>query len=350
MSGATLTLDGVAKRWPNGDTALADVSLAIPAGTTLAVLGSSGAGKSTLLRLIAGLEQPDAGTIRLGEREIVGPAGRLSPEQRGVGMVFQALELWPHLTVAEHIAFGLPGRPRGRKARSHPDVIRLAKDVGLDESLLARRPDTLSGGEQQRVAIARTLAPKPGVILYDEPLANLDPERRAIIRALIRRLAREHGTTLVYVTHDPQEALELGDAVAVFADGRLVEHGTPTDVYARPSSILAARALGPVTAVPGEVTSGTATTALGSFPTDLADGPCMALWRPEALAVDPEGTHRIQVEDVVARGRDYAVHATCDGTTVQAVSAEPVAAGIDTSLRVGSPAAVLAADAVKETR
>ena len=113
-----------------------DCSITVGEGEILVLMGLSGSGKSTLLRLIAGLEQPDEGAIRLGERELVGPGGSLSPEQRGVGMVFQALELWPHLTVAEHIAFGLPGRPRGRKARNHPDVIRLAKDVGLDEAML----------------------------------------------------------------------------------------------------------------------------------------------------------------------------------------------------------------------
>lgn len=351
MTGAALSLQDLGKRWPDGTRALEGVTLEVPAGSTLVVLGRSGAGKSTLLRLIAGLEQPDGGRIVLGERELVGPAGSVPPEARGVGMVFQALELWPHLTVAEHIAFGLPGRPRGRRAARHEVVRRLAAEVGLDDGLLRRRPDTLSGGEQQRVAIARTLAAEPGVILYDEPLANLDPERRAALRALIRRLAREHDTTVVYVTHDAQEALELGDAVAVFAHGRLVEHGEPVALYRHPASLEAARALGPVTALEGTVRDGQAHTPLGAHATSAAAGACVALWRPEGVRPRADAAVRARVLDVVARGSDYAFLAEVEGASVRVhgISETPLEPEEVIGLDAGNPNRVLAGHAVKES-
>ena len=142
-------------------------------------------------------------------------------------MVFQALELWPHMTVAEHIAFALPGRPRGRKATQHEQVRRLAARVDLGDELLGRRPQALSGGEQQRVAIARTLAGEPQVLLFDEPLANLDPHLRQDLRHLMGDLARERAVPALYVTHDPQEALAIGDQIAVLADARLQEVAAP---------------------------------------------------------------------------------------------------------------------------
>lgn len=344
MSGASLTLERVAKRWPDGTDALVDVTLAVPGGGALAILGSSGAGKSTLLRLVAGLEALDGGTIRLGERVLAGDGVHVPPEQRGVGMVFQALELWPHLTVAEHMAFGLPGRPRGRAAANHETVRGLASDVGLPDHILRRRPETLSGGEQQRVAIARTLAAKPGVILYDEPLANLDPARRATLRALIRRLARQHGTTVVYVTHDPQEALELGDAVAVFSDGRLVEYGTPVDLYRTPESLLGARALGPVTALPGTVAGGRAETLLGAHETTAKDGACTVLWRPEGVAADAASPLKARLLDVFSRGGDYQFHALLgdDEHEIHGVSAQPLDGLAEVGIRAATPNSVLA--------
>src|SRR5204863_10071987 len=181
------------------------------AGSLTVLLGESGAGKSTLLRLVAGLETPDAGTIALGDRTVSEANRRLVPaERRGVGMVFQSLELWPHMTVAENLAFGLEGRPRGGAAERSTRVLEVAGAVGLPTHLLARRPPTLSGGERQRVAIARALAPRPAVLLYDEPLANLDPSRRAEVRSLVRSLVAATGTSALYVTHDPSEALEVG--------------------------------------------------------------------------------------------------------------------------------------------
>lgn len=323
------------------------VDLQVPAGRSLVLLGSSGAGKTTLLRIIAGLTSADAGEVTLAGRVLSADGVQVSPEQRGVGMVFQALELWAHMSVAEHIAFGLPGRPRGWSARRNKTVARLADEVGLAPALLRRKPATLSGGEQQRVAIARTLAASPGVILYDEPLANLDPDRRTALRALIRRLARQHGTTVVYVTHDPEEALEIGDEVVVLAAGQVVERGTPQALYLAPRTLAGARALGPVTAVSGLWRDGVVDTAFGVLePADAASasasGPCTALLRPEAILVDAGGRAEVRVEDVIVRGRDWAFTGLLEGRVLHGRSREPIEAGEVVRVRAHGPAAILA--------
>lgn len=345
MSGADLSLRGVT-RMHGRRIVLQAVDLDVPGGTSLVLLGSSGAGKTTLLRIVAGLDEAGAGSVQLGDRVLSDPRIRVAPEERRIGMVFQALELWPQMTVAEHIAFGLPGRPKGRAARRHPEVRALAEQVGLPDELLRRKPATLSGGEQQRTAIARTLAAKPDVVLYDEPLANLDPDRRRALRALIRRLAREHGTTLVYVTHDPEEALEIGDEIAVMASGRIVERGTPEMLYARPRSLAGARALGPVTVLPGTSEGGRVRTALGEHvvPNDApAAGACRVLWRPEALvAVDADGVE-VEVEDAVARGADWGFTARLDGHALHGRATERPEPGGRIQVRAEAPAAVLPA-------
>lgn len=326
------------------------LDLEVRAGTSVVLLGPSGAGKTTLLRVIAGLHRADEGRVVLGDRVLSDPAIRVPPERRAVGMVFQALELWPHMSVAEHLAFALPGRSRGRWALQHPDVGALAAQVGLAEELLARRPDTLSGGEQQRVAIARTLGAQPEVILYDEPLANLDPDRRRALRALIRRLARERGTTLVYVTHDPEEALEIGDEIAVLAEGRVAERGAPQALYRNPRTLAGARALGPVTAVPGEVRGGQVHTLLGALALAepqraeaLAErGRCLALLRPEDVGPSPDGGALGTVEDVAARASDWSFSARVEGVLVMGRSAEALPCGSKVRIAVRGAVRVVA--------
>jgi len=232
-----LVLEDVEKRY-GSLRALAGLSLAVPAGELLTVLGPSGSGKSTVLRVVAGLEQADAGRVLIGGRDVT----RTAPAQRDVAMVFQSFALFPHLTVRENIGFGLaarrtPAAERERRVREAAEVLGLAW-------LLHRRPHALSGGERQRVALARALAGRPAVLLMDEPLSNLDAPLRERARAEIRRLHRETGATVVYVTHDQAEALSLGERVAVLDEGILRQVGEPDEVYERPSDSFVAGFVG----------------------------------------------------------------------------------------------------------
>jgi ABC-type sulfate/molybdate transport systems ATPase subunit len=249
------------------------------------------------------------------------------------------------MSVAENVAFGLPGRPRGRSAAEHPRVKDLAGRVGIDR-LLSRRPGTLSGGERQRTAIARALAPSPGAILYDEPLANLDPSRRADLRRLLAALSREEKTTLVYVTHDPEEALEIGDEVVVLSRGRVVDRGAPEDVYRSPRTLEGARSLGAVNAFPAREVGGAWTSALGAL--SGADGPvsgtALALVRPEhVVAADAAGPGAdAVVESSWLRGAEWAFSALLGDARVVGRSARRLAPGERVRLHVKGPAVLLA--------
>ncbi|QEU03555.1 ABC transporter ATP-binding protein [Pseudomonas oryzihabitans] len=229
--GTAVRLRHCAKTFAGGRQVLQPLDLDIHPGETLVFLGPSGCGKTTTLRLIAGLEQPDAGgQVLFDDRDVTG----LPIERRDVGMVFQNYALFPNLDVAGNIAYGLKirGLPRAeRDAR----VAELLAMMHL-EPLAERRIQQLSGGQRQRVALARALAPRPRVLLFDEPLAALDAQLREQLRADIGALLRELGTTAVYVTHDQQEALALGDRIVVMGEGRIVQIGTPTQIYQRPAS------------------------------------------------------------------------------------------------------------------
>ncbi len=232
-----LVLDAVEKRF--GSTcALAGLSLEVPPGELLAVLGPSGSGKSTALRVVAGLERADAGRVLVAGRDVTAePAGR-----RDVAMVFQSFALFPHLTVAENIGFGLAAR-RAPAVEREARTREAAEVLGLGD-LLARRPAALSGGERQRVALARALASRPKVLLMDEPLSNLDAPLRERARAEIRRLHTETGATIVYVTHDQDEALSLGQRVAILDAGRIRQLADPDTVYDHPADAMVARFVG----------------------------------------------------------------------------------------------------------
>ena len=246
-----LSLDGVEKHYGTV-RALAGLSLDVGAGELLAVLGPSGSGKSTALRVVAGLETADAGRVVVGGRDVTD----LPPAQREVAMVFQSFALFPHLTVRENIGFGLAAR-RTPAAEREQRVLAAAQVLELEE-LLGRRPHALSGGERQRVALARALAGRPRVLLMDEPLSNLDAPLRERARSEIRRLHRETGATVVYVTHDQAEALSLGERVAVLDGGRLLQVGAPDDVYERPADRRVARFVGspPMNVVAAQVAGG----------------------------------------------------------------------------------------------
>lgn len=231
--------------------AVDDVSLSVPSGAFLSFLGPSGCGKTTLLRLIAGLERPQAGRILLGGREMSGPSGFVPPEARGLGMVFQSYALWPHMTVAGNIRFGLRLQrlPRAEEAARISEALAM---VGL-AAMAGRRPHELSGGQRQRVALARCLALRPGMILLDEPLANLDTHLRGVMLAEFRRLHAALGTTFVFVTHDQDEAMAVATHVAVMNAGRLEQIAPPEQLFRQPATPMVARFVGNGRTLPVDV-------------------------------------------------------------------------------------------------
>jgi iron(III) transport system ATP-binding protein len=226
----------------NGKTALNDVSLIIDPGSFVVLLGPSGSGKTTLLRCVAGIERPSSGTIDIDGTRVAGPKIFVNPEKRGVAMVFQDYALWPHLTVRKNIAFPLANSGRSKEVR-RGRVDGLLERVGIGH-LAESFPNELSGGEQQRVALARALAADVGLILFDEPLSNLDADRREQLRIEIATLTRDAGATAIYITHDQSEAFALADRVGVLQQGSLVQFDTPERIYRRPTNDFVARFTG----------------------------------------------------------------------------------------------------------
>jgi len=284
--GRALALESV-RRYFGSTVAAQDVDLHVAPGELLCLLGPSGCGKTTLLRIAAGLERPQHGRVRIDER-VVADAARgvwLPAEARNVGLVFQDAVLFPHLTVLENVSFGLdelPAPDRGRRALS------LLEPLGLGH--LARSyPHALSGGQQQRVALARALAPSPRVMLLDEPFSGLDSRLRDRIRDDTLHLLEASGTATLLVTHDPEEALFMADRIAVMRDGRIVQQGTPLDVYCRPVDPFVARFFGEVNEVEGRVESGRVQTPVGPLAAPhLPDGSRVrVLIRRDGLRVTP---------------------------------------------------------------
>jgi iron(III) transport system ATP-binding protein len=266
--------------------AVDEVDLDIHRGRILALLGPSGCGKTTMLRLIGGFERPDAGTITVDGRVVAGPGSWVPPERRRIGMVFQDYALFPHLTVAGNVAYGLAGRPRLRRRDPRRgrvgEVLELVGLAGLSE----RYPHELSGGQQQRVALARALAPNPAVVMLDEPFSNLDAGLRAQVRADVHRILAEEGATAVFVTHDQEEALSLADEVAVMSEGRIVQLAAPEQLYRWPANRTVAGFVGEAEWFSGSCRNGTVETELGSLPVvqQLA-GDVEVLVRPEDIRV-----------------------------------------------------------------
>jgi iron(III) transport system ATP-binding protein len=286
---ARVSVDGLTL-WYGVRTAVDHVSLSIAPGEILCLLGPSGSGKSTLLRLLAGLERPTAGRVVLDGLEVAGPRTFVEPERRRVGMVFQDYALFPHLTVAANVAFGLRGLDRA-EVRTRVDT--LLTLVGLAD----RRdsyPHMLSGGERQRVALARALAPRPHVLLMDEPFSGLDSRRRDQVREETRAILRATGTTTLLVTHDATEAMRFGDRIALIDEGRLVQIGRPDELYRTPAADLAARAFGDVNAFRATCRNGFLDTPVGRFPAPgLCDEACAQVCvRPQHVrcSVAPAGT------------------------------------------------------------
>ncbi len=266
-------------------TVLRDVALEVAPGSTVALLGPSGCGKTTLLRIIAGLERSDRGTVSIGGEVVSDPRTFIPPERRRIGMVFQDWALFPHLTVGQNVAYGLPSG--GKQA---PERVRESLAlVGLQD-LNDRMPGTLSGGQQQRVALARAIAPRPRALLFDEPFSNLDSRLRIQIRTEVNQLLTDLGITSVFVTHDQEEAFVLGKEVAVMSGGVIRQQGSPSQIYQRPADPWVADFVGDANFLRGTASGRRAETALGSLPL-LPDGASLSgsvevLIRPEQLTVE----------------------------------------------------------------
>lgn len=294
--------------------AMDGVDLEVPCGSVTAILGPSGCGKTTTLRVISGLEVPDEGQVWVEDDEVVGPDDWVPPEDRRVGFVFQQLALFPHLDVAGNVGFGL--KRRDRKDRV-PEMLALVGLSGYEK----RRPHELSGGQAQRVAVARALAPQPRALLLDEPFASLDVSLRADVRNEVAEVLASAGTTTVLVTHDQDEALSMGDQVVIMLGGRVAQAGSPEDVYRRPATPEIAAFLGDANLLMGEVKSGMVRTAVGPLKveTGTPDGAAIALVRPEDLDLEISTRGDGRVTEVEYFGHDQRISVLLDsGESVRA--------------------------------
>ena len=274
MSDLAIDATGVTKTF-GANRAVDRADLQVRRGELVALLGPSGSGKTTLLRLIAGFETPDSGTVHVGGRAVAGDGVWEEPDRRRIGMVFQDGALFPHLTVAENLAFG---RPRPGRAQECLALVGLADRAGS-------YPHELSGGERQRVALARALAVDPEVVLLDEPFAALDEGLRVGLREEVAAVLRTAGASALLVTHNQEEALSLADVVAVMRGGRIEQVGAPREIYDRPVSRWVAEFLGDADAVPGSVSGDVVTTELGPFPASGMHGAAEVLLRPEQVQI-----------------------------------------------------------------
>jgi len=328
MPCGTICTHGVTKRF--GDVAaVLESELCVERGEFVALLGPSGCGKTTLLRLVAGFERPDAGEIAIEDRPVFGPGVFVPAHARGIGMVFQEYALFPHLSVEQNVGFGVR---RGDRRERVPELLRL---VGLKQQA-QRFPHELSGGQQQRVALARALAPRPSVVLLDEPWSNIDPLLRASMRAELADILRGIDVTVLFVTHDREEAFSLADRIALMRDGTVLQTGSPEELYLHPADRWAAEFVGAANFLPGTIDGGLVNTLIGRFPVANANGKrdVEALIRPEQieLALDPNGQGEVVGREF--RGHDvfYRVRLG-DGTTL--IAQRPSTEHVPLGARVG---------------
>ncbi|MGW7297502.1 ABC transporter ATP-binding protein [Streptomyces sp. NPDC054829] len=336
-----LHIEGLTKSYGPGEPVLRGLDLTVPAGALAAVLGPSGCGKTTMLRIVAGFLHADAGTVRLGDRTIVGPGVHVPPERRRIGIVPQEGALFPHLSIARNVAFGLTGTDRSERRRRTEEMLELVGLAGYGD----RMPHELSGGQQQRVALARALAPSPQLVLLDEPFNALDSALRTAVRSDVRAALRATGATAVLVTHDQQEALSTADLVAVVRNGQVGQCDTPQNLYRRPAEPWIADFVGDAVLLPATVTpDGTARTALGPVPLTAPPNGTRTgtvLLRPEQLRLtdtDSDGTVSGTVTDVCYYGHDAMVTVSVEGhddpVPVRVTGPVPVGPGEKTGVLV----------------
>ncbi len=291
---------GLAKSYGRS-RAVKGLDLTIAEGTTLVLLGPSGSGKTTALRLVAGFEVPDAGVVEIAGQRVAGPGVYVPPEQRRIGMVFQDYALFPHLSVASNVGFGIAD-----KSSRDASVIEALDLVGL-AGLGSRMPHELSGGQQQRVALARALAPRPAVLLMDEPFSNLDAGLRAQVRTEVRAILQSTNTTALFVTHDQDEALYMGDQVAVLDWGELQQVETPEGIYHTPATRFVAKFLGLADFIPATFHDGELETALGTVAWNGEPPPAgvEALLRPDDMSLEPSESGQGVIISRVFQGPSY---------------------------------------------
>lgn len=328
-----LRLEHVTKHYSkNAFPAVNQVSFSLQQGDILGLLGSSGCGKTTLLRMVAGFERPEQGSIRLNDEQVAASGVWLPPEKRDVGMVFQDYALFPHLTIAKNVAFGLVNQGRkGARRFSSQQIQDLTNDaialVGL-KGFEQRFPHELSGGQQQRVALARALAPRPSLILLDEPLSNLDVQVRLRLREEIRTVLKTTGTSAIFVTHDQEEALSISDWVAVMKQGQIEQFGRPETIYQEPGSRFVAEFVTQANFLPATFNGSTWKTEVGTFisqtlepmSSDKAD----LMIRQEDLQIEPDDEAPVVIRDRQFLGREHRYCLiTPSGQELHALSTSP---------------------------
>ncbi len=318
---------------------LGPLSFAVPAGGRLAVVGPSGSGKTTLLRCLAGLERADGGTIAVGDRQVDGPGVRVPPDRRGLGLVFQDGALWPQMTALRHLTFAAPGLSRD-------DAMALLARGGLEHHA-HKKPAELSGGEAQRLGLLRALAPRPAVLLLDEPLRSVDVHQRDQLVLLVRALCDERGVTTILVTHDRDEALALATELVVLRDGRLVEQGAAKTLLAEPRTAFTAAFLRGAACLRAAVADGRATTAFGAFDVPVAarsngaaDGLRLVVFPGEVEARDDGDGPVARVLAALPDDRGLSLKVACDEQILIARAAAPPASD-RVRLRLAAPPRLL---------